>query len=203
MALNTLDEQQDYWNKRFSDQGEAYVGHIDLDHLEQKKTIENYLAPMFDPKTIYSNTMDFGCGIGRFIPFLCKRSKHIWAVDLVEGALKKAASLSPAVTPIHATRPFSLPFNNPHIDFLFSSLVFQHMIDDSVLTSVLRELKRVLLPKAKVIIIDNAVDRAPHVKPRKPEFFVSALGLKPGWTARRIKLNKKPLDHWLLEGSCF
>lgn len=189
-----------FWQARAGKQGESYVGHRDQNHIAQQKRIEDILKSRLTPDTYFCDMLDYGCGYGRFVPFWNNFAGHVWAVDLIPDMLKKAASRSPNVTALRSTFPLKLPIQPNGLDLLWSCLVFQHIVDDSLFYATALELARLLKPGARVLLIDNAIDKAPHVKPRTPQIFARALGLRPDVQALKITINSRPSDHWLIDG---
>lgn len=166
----------------------------------QTKAVESLLRTRIAKEAYYKDCLDFGCGSGRFIPFLSSFCGHVWAADIVPELLADAEKQALTVSPIHIKWPIKLPCSN-RIDFLWAGFVFQHITDDRILLSVLKELSSCLQLGAKVFILDNAVDRASHVKPRVPDLFASHLRLGISWRSNRVNVNKTADDHWLLEGT--
>lgn len=191
---------RDFWAKTVARRGDGYVGRQGESHKLQQKRIEDLLRTRLNPNVVYQDMIDFGCGWGRFVPFWSQFVGHIWAVDLLNDLLVRAKQAAPIVSTVSAQWPFRIPMNQPRIDLLWACLVFQHITDESLLTNTLAELARVMKPGARVLIIDNAVDKAPHVKPRGPEFLAEKLKLLPGWSADKVTINNRPNDHWLLDG---
>jgi SAM-dependent methyltransferase len=197
LAFNQMTE---FWRGKAGSRGDGYVGRLGEKHDIQTQRIEDILRMRLDPTTFFDEAIDFGCGWGRFIPFLSNYCGHIWAVDLLEDQALRAASSSAAVSSFTFRYPGQLPVSGPDIDFLWVCLVFQHIIDDEMLASICQELRRVLKGGARVMILDNAVDRASHVKPREPSIFADLLGLRKGWRADLVTINKRANDHRLIDG---
>lgn len=164
----------------------------------QTRKIESLLLRAISPESYFQDGIDFGCGYGRFIPTLSHWCGHIWGIDLLDNMLDRAQSAAPNVTIVPSTWPAS--FAVPPADFLWAGLVIQHIVDDKIYQATMAELRRVLKPGARVILLDNAVDVAPHVKPRGPEMLARDLGLRPGWKADKVTINKRPNDHWFVDG---
>lgn len=189
-----------FWRDKSSKQGIGYVGHKDQSHLTQQKRIEDILRTRILPTAYYKDMLDYGCGYGRFIPFWNNFAGHIWAVDLLDEMLKQAAGQAPNVSAVRSVFPIRLPVRPHTIELLWSCLVFQHIVDDSLFFATALELTNLLKPGARVLLIDNAVDKAPHVKPRGPAVLCQALGLRPDYKAEKITINSRPNDHWLIDG---
>lgn len=148
----------------------------------------------------FDEALDFGCGDGRFIPWLTERCKHVWAADIVELQCERTAERAKTVTPVELNDEFKLPFKQPRIDFLFACFVFQHLTDDDMFNAAAESLRGCLKPGARVIVIDNAADREFHVRSRESTVLARALGLAEGWKAEKVTINDRPQDHWLIDG---
>lgn len=188
-----------FWDHR-AKQGGDYVGRIGEPTHVQTLKIESILKAKMPPTEYYPEGVDFGCGPGRFIPFLSNHCGHLWAVDLTLEALKDAKRRANNVSTIEATCPLKLPWKDRRIGFLWAGLVFQHIVDDDIFKLSVTELSRVLVPGARVLILDNGIDIANHVKPRGPDILAGVFNFRPGWTATKVTINNRPNDHWLIDG---
>ena len=166
----------------------------------QKERIENLVRDRLGPQEYFQDMLDFGCGTGRFMPFWQFYAGHIWAVDLLDNVLREVTTQGSNVTPILGAYPPCFHKLMPPVDLFWGCLVFQHMVNDALFNETAAELSKVIKPGARVIILDNAVDVAAHVKPRGPEELSKALGLREGFKAVKVTINKKPDDHWLIDG---
>lgn len=183
-----------FWRERWTKRGEDYSGTI-----EQTRAIEDILKGLLKPRDYYVDAMDFGAGHGRFCEFMSLYCGHIWAADIVSEMLERYASYAPTVTPLKVEWPISFPLKDNKLDLLWSFFTFQHLVDPSLFQQTVQELRRVLKPGARVLIIDNAVDMANHVRVRGPDALGKALGLQAGFSRMRITVSK-PQDHWLIDG---
>jgi SAM-dependent methyltransferase len=188
-----------FWTGR-SRRGETYVGHVHQNYRLQQQAIESLLRVRLKPDDYFTNGMDFGCGYGRFIPLLSLFCGHVWAVDLLPDMLERASKQASNVTPIRSAWPFRFPARGPSMDFVWACLVFQHIVDEDLFQKTAEELRRVIKPGARVLILDNAMDKAPHVKPRGEGALAAALGLQAGYWSERVTINQRPKDHILLDG---
>ena len=190
---------REFWDNR-ARKGSEYVGRLGEPVNNQTLKIESLLRAKLSPIEYYVEGMDFGCGPGRFLPLLSNHCGHLWAVDLVPFALQQAKQRALNVSTIEAAFPLKFSWDKPRISFLWVCLVFQHIVDDDIFARTTAELTRVLVPGARVLILDNATDKASHVKPRGPEVLAKVLKLRSGWTHTRITINSRPNDHWLIDG---
>jgi len=183
-----------FWRDRWHSKGEAYSGGV-----EQTRTIEGIIRGLFSPKHYYPDAMDFGAGHGRFCELMSLYCGHIWAADIVDDMLDCYGSKAPTVTPMKLEWPVKLPLRDDKLDLLWAFFTFQHIVDPTIFQLTTQELRRVLKSGSRILIIDNAVDTANHVRSRGPEALGKALGMKPGFTQVRVTIGN-PHDHWLIDG---
>jgi SAM-dependent methyltransferase len=169
-----------------------------VDKLQTVK-VESVIKQCLRTDDFFKDGLDLGCGEGRLLPLLSDYCGHIWAVDIIDSLLLKAGEKGANITPILAGWPYELFLPDARIDLLTAFFVFQHIVDDTIFAATVKEINRVLKPGARVIIIDNAVDTASHVRPRGVSPLVTALGLANA-SSKRITLGSKPNDHWLIDG---
>lgn len=167
------------------------------DNPIQTTRIASLLRAAISPDTFYESALDLGCGRGRFIPILSAFCGHIWAADIVPELLCDIEYRSPSATAFCLSAEYQLP-HGPH-DFLWSAFCFQHIVDNAVFSAVAGEIKRVMKKGARVILLENAKDRAAHVRPRAPSDYAVMLGLKE-YAAKLVTVNERPNDHWWIDG---
>lgn len=195
-----LKDSKAFWKAKMAKQGPGYVGRKGEDHSRQGNLIEKLYWDRVGRDAHFENALDFGCGYGRFTPMLCNSCGHVWAVDILEESLEHVRGSAPNVTPVLAEFPLKLLNEDNSIDLLWACLILQHIVKDDLFDATMKELSRLLKPGARVIIIDNAVDQAPHVKPRGPDVLMGALGAKADF-AQKVTINKRASDHWLIDGT--
>ncbi len=197
-AAISFNSMKTFWGTRARQRGAGYVGRVGQDHTLQQRKIESLLLRALKPTDQFEHGLDYGCGCGRMLPVLSDFCAHIWAADILESSLEQAKAAAPNVTPIQLGYPVKLFI--PPIDFLWCGLVLQHITDDELFEQVLDEIARVLRPGARVLLLDNAVDKASHVKPRGPDSIVSRLKLT-NYSASLVTIDNRPNDHWLIDGT--
>jgi ubiquinone/menaquinone biosynthesis C-methylase UbiE len=166
--------------------------------LIQQRKIESLLLRALGPDDLFEDGLDYGCGCGRMLPLLSDYCEHIWAADILESSLDQARGMAPNVTPVALNYPLKLAI--PPVNFLWCGLVFQHIVEDALFDQVLAEIARVLAPGARILILDNGVDKAFHVKPRGPDKIAAGLKLKH-YEAALVTIDVRPNDHWLVDGT--
>lgn len=185
-----------YWEKRSQD-GEHYVGRKGEDHLAQQQRIETALEMIFKPEQQYQKALDYGCGYGRFIPYLLARAETVYAADILKQRVEQACSISERVKGVVITEADGVPAEG--YDLVFACLSFQHVVEDERLIVICRNIALSCRSGARVVLIDNAKDQAKHVKARTPLWFVEKLGLTVK-RACRITIDVRQDDHWLIDG---
>lgn len=188
-SINALTSAKSFWTERFKNHANSE---------SQQKHIESLMQAKLKPDDYYAYGMDFGCGHGRFMPFLSDYCGHIYAADIVPEAVWHSKNLVSTSSGIVLGWPYKINWPAPRLDLMWSFFTFQHIVDDSLFETCAAELLRCMKSDCRVMVIDNAVDVAKHVKPRQPERIARALGLK-SYTIDRLSLSK-PSDHWFLDG---
>lgn len=193
MAVETLlfEQAKTFWSARLA---------APQDLTAQKLRVESILRQRLKDNVYYEHGMDFGCGNGRFVPLLSQHCGHVWAVDILPQAIDAAEKRSEFTTGVLSRWPFKLSWRKPRLDLLWVSFVFQHITGETILDSVCAELSRIMRPGCRVLVIDNAVDKAWHVKARSAQQLARLLNLTSGFKAERITVNDRPSDHWLIDG---
>lgn len=196
-----FDKARDFWQLRYKQSGDAVVGRAKEDHRVQTSRIVGHLKRVIPVGTYYERGLDFGSGWGRMLPYLSELCGHVWAADIVPVALDRLTNqINSNVTPCLLQWPYQIPALTGSFDLLFSCLVLQHITSDEFFNHAACELRRVMKPGSTILLIDNAVDQAHHVKSRTPEVLAQALGLEPSYKAEKITINQRPNDHWLIQG---
>jgi len=121
-------------------------------------TMARILKDSGSPLARGQTILDFGCGSGRLIRWLCDiaEGSEIWGVDIrAEHLLWCKQNLQPPFHFAVTTIVPHLPFEDNHFDLIYAGSVFTHI--DDLVDSWLLELRRVLKPNGKlyVTIHDN------------------------------------------------
>lgn len=188
-----------FWHERAIRFGDGYVGRVNESWQQQQKNIEKHLKAKLGNEH-YMDVLDFGCGWGRLIPFLCNYSGHIWAADIVETAIQRAGEMAPNVTAVAIPKTGNIELPTSSIDLVVVVSVFHFFKEDCLFNVFTKELSRVVKPGGRVIVIDNAVDKDYHVKPRSDKEIAASLCLREGWSSDKVTINRRQLDHWLIDG---
>jgi ubiquinone/menaquinone biosynthesis C-methylase UbiE len=189
------DKPYEYWNNRFNEQGSVYVAHRKFQNFDQQVELGRKFCDPYIPSA--KHALDFGCGVGRFQPWLQSKADQVTAVDFVQSALEIVKQNNPLTETIHYSQ-LPLPIEDETFDLVWTFTVLQHIVDREAFESACKELNRVACPGAKFILIENQADEAPHVAKRTPDHYTTALDVDLLWS-ESINIDK-PRSHWLIVG---
>jgi ubiquinone/menaquinone biosynthesis C-methylase UbiE len=183
-----LEKDRSFWLRRSHDKS---------DNPRQTSRISSLLRASILPTQYYENALDLGCGRGRFVPILSSFCGHVWAVDIVPELLHDIEFRAQSATGFCIGEDYKLP-DGPH-DLLWSAFMFQHILSQTVFLAVCEEVRRVMKPGARVFLLENAKDRAAHVRPWSQMDYAVALKLDD-YRVKLVTVNERPNDHWWIEG---
>ena len=109
----------------------------------------------------HGRALDFGCGAGRLVHALSPRFKRVVGIDVSATMIGHARRLTDGcdnVTVVVNTDR-TLPFESGSFDFVYTSLVLQHVPTSEMVESYVRELVRVTAPQGIAVL------QAPHTIP--------------------------------------
>lgn len=168
-----------YWKERAKREGQAYVAYKNRKQAFSQQ-LDVFSAEMehFLPRG--GKVLDFGCGVGRFAPFVSKHADWYEGVDITKEALNYAPPLKNGnFTYLNQDK---LPFPAEHFDGVLAITVLQHIVDTEAFALWTSELNRVVKEGGYFFIIDTPeppkkVKRGFHMMWRTPEdiaFFLDA-----------------------------
>ncbi|MDX6673409.1 MAG: hypothetical protein QOH11_827 [Solirubrobacteraceae bacterium] len=98
--------------------------------------------------------LEIGCGIGRSTVHLADHFARVDGVDVSAEMVRRARARGlPGNVTLTVTSGRDLrPFPDASFDFVLSHLVLQHVADEAVLSEILTEVARVLLPDARAML---------------------------------------------------
>jgi trans-aconitate methyltransferase len=96
--------------------------------------------------------LDFGCGAGRLTQALATRFDVVYGVDISTAMLTQAASLNPPANVAfeHNTTGDLCLFQDDNFDFVYSSIVLQHM-PSTIALGYIREFARITKPNGTIV----------------------------------------------------
>lgn len=107
--------------------------------------------------------LDVGCGVGRMARAFSSRFARVSALDLSSEMLEQAKQLLwriPNISLVHANGIDLRPLADESVDFVFSYLVLQHLPEESLVQSYVREMIRVLSPSGLCLFQFNGSERS-------------------------------------------
>ncbi len=172
--MNAFEKQVNIWSKRRRRMGDAAVGRKGEDPSKQAERTTTWLAKWLPSDKRYEHGLDFGCGHGRFTGFLAERCGHLWAVDVFQDWVDSAAE-AVNITPVCLVEA-KLPMSDGSMELVVDLQTLQSL-DDALLLTYAKELRRVAAPSATVISL-HSTGSAPI---RAPARRAELLGLKAGY----------------------
>lgn len=153
-----MEEQKKHWAKA-ADLG-ALASVIDPNDARGFKN--RYIAAIRDTTVLGAlppgdlQILDFGCGTGNLSMAIASPERRITGVDISPELLEIAKNQNdPAYSEFHCYDGRDLPFASGSFDFATTYVVLNHITDDEALSSVLRELHRVLDSAATLLCIEQ------------------------------------------------
>lgn len=137
--------------------------------------------------------LDFGCGVGRLSRPLAERFRECVGLDISEGMLKLARELNedrPNCRFVVNAAPDLQQFESGSFDFVYSSLVLQHMPSEEIVEKYVGEFLRVLRPGGLAVFQSlSHIPLALRLQPRRRVYaFLRTLGLREQFLLMRMKL---------------
>lgn len=137
--------------------------------------------------------LDFGCGVGRLTRPLAERFRECVGLDISEGMVKLARELNadrPNCRFVVNDAPDLAQFESGSFDFVYSSLVLQHMPSEEIVEKYIGEFLRVLRPGGLAVF--QALSHIPfalRLQPRRRVYsLLRTLGLREEFLLMRMKL---------------
>lgn len=110
---------------------------------------ENTFLPTFNEnnKVTKPVVLEYGCGIGRMTWHIKKVASKLLAVDISKENIKKCVAGLPKRNNVKAMVVSGMdlsPVEDSSVDYIFSTMVFQHIGSETVISNILEEMNRVL-----------------------------------------------------------
>lgn len=101
--------------------------------------------------------LDFGCGTGRNAPRIVNLGIQYTGIDSSANMVKMAREIHmPLVFNFVHCNGLDIPFSDKSFDTCLSSYVFQYIMGSSSTQEILAEIRRVLVPHCRLIMIEQA-----------------------------------------------
>lgn len=144
--------------KNLSKESKAYYQDNDYYEIFSKaedatKEIEQYLVKEVLDKVVF----DAGCGTGKYLYTIEENAKKYIGMDLSGEQLKKASQkINKKATHLIQGNLKSIPLEDNSVDIVISTWVLGTITNVEERELCLQELKRILKPTGKIILIENA-----------------------------------------------
>lgn len=144
-------------NLNLSEYSPAYYENNDYYELfsiceDGSKEIEEYLTKEATDKIV----LDAGCGTGKFLTSLEKVSLCYTGIDLSSEQINKASlKVKKDTTKLIVSNLNKIDLLDSSYDIVISTWVLGTILDKNERNEVIKELKRVLKPNGKIILIEN------------------------------------------------
>jgi SAM-dependent methyltransferase len=149
---------------------------------EEADAVVEYIKSL-EVTLYWGRALDFGCGIGRVTQPLCRHYEEVVGVDIAPSMLKLAEEHNQ----YRGRCRYDLAvFGDNHFDFIYSSIVLQHM-EPRYAIAYLKEFIRTLRPDGLLIF---QVPSRPNY--RKPRRFIKAL--TPRFIFRAYRKTRDRID---------
>ncbi len=107
---------------------------------------------MFLPKKGMS-ILDVGCGTGSFLEFYLRYQCQLYGIDTSPAMMEIARQRLGENADLYLGSATEMPYPEGHFDLIVSMLVL-HEMDQPIRLAVLEEMKRVLKPDGRILLID-------------------------------------------------
>jgi ubiquinone/menaquinone biosynthesis C-methylase UbiE len=104
--------------------------------------------------------LDFGCGTGRILEYDLFLNADYYGVDISSGMIKNARQKwkNRPHTNFYVYNGTLLPFEHETFDYVISTWVFQHIVEDNKLEELITKLARLLRPNGALLFIEQIRD---------------------------------------------
>jgi SAM-dependent methyltransferase len=138
--------------------------------------------------------LDFGCGVGRVTRAMSHHFDVVVGVDISPTMLESARRLNEAYPTCEFEfndRPDLESFGDREFDFIYSSIVLQHVPGRETIEAYIREFVRVLRPGGLIVFqLPSAIPARYRLQPRRRAYSVlRSLGVSPSILRARLRLH--------------
>ena len=182
-VLTAPDQKGGAWDvDAFFATGEAEIAHV-----------SSVLNGLGRPSALTGRALDFGCGVGRLTRALGSRYELAVGVDISEAMVAQARRLNESF-PRCEFRVNAAPdlgqFETDSFDFVYSSIVLQHVPSAAEIERYVTEFLRLARPKGLVVFgIPRHISFPYSLQPRRRLYgLLRRLGVSEEWMLRRTPL---------------
>ncbi len=161
---------------------------------DQIQSVLDVIRDQLGPFHKQTRALDFGCGLGRLTRAMAHHFDSCDGIDISEQMIMRAMQLN-ADTPtieFHVNRSSDLGlFRDATFDFIYSSLVLQHVPSQRLILDYIKEFVRVTVPEGIVAFqLPPSLPWFIRVQPRRKLFsFLKRIGIPPVVLYRRFGLH--------------
>jgi SAM-dependent methyltransferase len=181
-VLTAPDHKASAWdNDAFFATGEAEIAHV----LSVIGTLGRRLT--------FGRALDFGCGVGRLTRALGHRFERVVGVDISEGMVTRARRLNDAFPAcdfrVNAATDLG-QLETDSFDFVYSSIVLQHLPSRRDIELYVTEFLRVTRPDGLVVFgVPGRIAFPWSFQPRRRMYaLLRTIGISEDWMLRRTPL---------------
>lgn len=154
-----MDNNIKYWETRYKNMsGIQTVGGRGINIEKYNRTNKAFLdiiQSLLEGKTI-TNCLDFGCGIGRWQPYLTTISKFYYGCDIIKNVIEECKiKYDPSISSFDVITNNKIPFNNIKFDLIWTCVVLQHVVNEDLLKSYVSQFKDRLNTGGIIFITEN------------------------------------------------
>jgi SAM-dependent methyltransferase len=167
-----------YWAKRYKDKGgEKTVGQSSWSDeqysnfiLESTPILKDILQKHCTPTSI----LDFGCGIGRWIPLLESIFDIYFGVDIIEDPIKQCQKYFPN-SKVALMKNHIIPAEKESFDNVWTYVTLQHIVDLDLLDNYVHQFYNLLKTNGICIITENCSGNRTndYMSFRPPEVYIN------------------------------
>ena len=179
-------DAKDYWNKRHNRFGESVlsVGNLsqsENENLESSEKLKDYISFLMTQMEVDSKDklLDFGSGIGRLFDVVTNTGADYTGYDISPKAVSSALKKHPKGNFVHGNDLSVIQTSGQRFNYVIAAYVFVHIVNDKTLEETISQIKNLLTPNGKLIILDQFRQQEPtdplHVKPRSSKFWLQLL----------------------------
>ena len=163
---------KDYWKERAGRQGRRTVGFVGTPLEKEDKRYAKRKKLIFSLCPRNLQTLDYGCGVGRYAPDFEKYT----GADITTQLLELAREDNPGKTFVQLQEPWLPAEGLPKIELFFTATVLQHNSDE-VVARILASVKPHAAPGIRFSLYENAQVVTDHVKARSPQDYADMVAV--------------------------
>jgi 2-polyprenyl-3-methyl-5-hydroxy-6-metoxy-1,4-benzoquinol methylase len=144
----------DFWSgrvRRHGHTGWADPATYQFDQRLRLRTVRDTILGLGLPAA--ARCLDFGCGVGDFSAMLANAGHRVWAYDISEPVLRRAAARNPSPRIVY-TGDLATTLSDP-LDLILSVTVLQHIIDDDELRRLLSAFRNALATNGRLVVLET------------------------------------------------